>query len=106
MELYIWLYIVDKIIGTTCPFTSKFPGVPLTWLSMIASWVFIALTFFFANHWYHGIILLLIEWLLPLLIPKTDPNSGGIGLWIYSMIFSHLSPVLVILMYLSLFNVI
>lgn len=104
MTLWIWLFIAYKIIGSTCPFTSKIGSV-LNFLSMIASYIFMILVFFFAPHWWYGLILIGISLIILFIIPRIDPNECGSKMRIYSGIFSHLSPVLVILMYLSLFGI-
>ncbi len=105
MYLWIWLYLANKLIGATCPFTSKLGGI-LNMLSMIAKFVFIILAFIFAPHWWYGLILLGISAFVPLLVPKINPESCGHAMHIYSGIFSHISPILVVLMYLSFFGVI
>lgn len=105
MELWIWLFIAYKIIGATCPFTSKIGSV-LIFLSMIASYIFMILVFFFAPHWWYGLVLIAITLITLFAIPKINPSNCGSLMYFYSGIFSHLSPILVILMYLSLFGII
>ncbi len=105
MYLWLWLYIANKLIGATCPFTYKF-GALLNILSMVASYVFIILAFIFAPHWWYGLILIGVTIAIPLFMPKINPDDCGTVMLIYSGIFSHLSPILVILMYLSFFGVI
>lgn len=105
MKLWILLFIVYKIIGATCPFTSKI-GSLLNFLAMIAAYVFMILVFFFAPFWWYGLILIGISLILLFVIPRIDPSECGALMHLYSGLFSHLSPILVILMYLSLFGII
>lgn len=104
MEAYLWLFVAYKIIGATCPFTSK-AGSILSLAAMIASFIFIVLSFFFASHWWHGLLLIAILLIVPLLTPKINPNDCGHTYKVVSGVMSHLSPVLVLLMYLSLFGI-
>lgn len=106
MELWMILFVINKAIALTCPFTSSV-GQILGYINVVARFVFIALLFFFSANWWYGIIALAIDFvIMPLIIPKFDPNGCGNGMVIYSQIFSHLAPVISVFMYLSLFNVI
>lgn len=105
METWIWLLIAYCIIASTTPFTSKF-GSLLGMANIVAVPVFCLLSFFFAPEWWYGLIAFGIFLFGPLLIPRIDPDETGSAFRIYSGIFSHISPVLVVLMYLSLFNII
>lgn len=105
MELWIWLFIAYKIIGATCPFTSKIGSV-LNFFAMIASYIFMILVFFFAPCWWYGLVLVAITLVTLFVIPKINPGNCGPAMYIYSGLFSHLSPILVIFMYLSLFGII
>lgn len=105
MKLWIILYVVSRILGLTCPFTSPI-GTVLGTLDLIARYVFIVLCFFFAPHWWYGILVIALGILTLIFTPKIDVNNCGKGMWVYSMIGSHISPIVTILMYLSLFGVI
>lgn len=72
---------------------------------MIAEITFCVLCFFFAPAWWYGLIAIAIYLLAPVLVPKIDPDNLS-KLYIgFSGTVSFLHPVLVALMYLSLFNV-
>ena len=101
MGLWFWLFVAYKFISGTCPVTSPV-GTILNFVSMIAGYVFVILTFFFAPHWWYGLILLAVSFFRPM----ANPADCSPGLRTYSMIFSHLCPVLMVLAYLSLFGVI
>lgn len=105
MGLWLWLFIAYKFIAGTCPLTSPV-GTILNFITMVAGYVFVILTFFFAPHWWHGFFAIGAILLVPLVTPKINPANCSPGLRAYSMVFSHLCPVLIVLAYLSLFGVI
>lgn len=105
MGLWFWLYVVYKFIGATCPFTSKL-GALLSMVAMIASYVFIVLVFFMGAHWWYGLLLLAVTFVVPLLVPKVNPYEFPNSARVVSGLLSHLSPILVVLMYLSFFGAI
>ena len=105
METWIWLLIAYSIIVSTTPYTSKI-GSFLGVVCAIAVPIFCFLCFFFAPKWWYGLVTLGIFFGVPLLTPRIDPNTMGNLSRIYSGIFSHILPVLVVLMYLSLFGII
>ena len=72
---------------------------------MVASYIFIVLSFFFAPHWWHGLLLLAVMFIVPLLTPKINPYTCSPTFKTISGILSHVAPVLVLLMYLSLFGI-
>ena len=104
MELWFWLFITYKIIAGTCPFTSKI-GSALNFLAMIASYIFVILVFFFAPYWWYGLILIAISLVILFGTPRINTENCNPAMYLYSGLFSHLSPILVILMYLSLFGI-
>lgn len=105
MATWIWLFIVNRVLASLCPFTSK-AGAFLGWIEVVAEIVFVALTFFFADKWWYGLIALAIYFLVPVLMPRIDPNNMGTNQRILSGIGATINCVIVVLMYLSLFNVI
>lgn len=76
METWFWLFVAYKFIGATCPFTSKVGGL-LSLVAMIASYIFIVLAFFFAPHWWHGLLLVAVMFFIPLLTPRINPDCCG-----------------------------
>lgn len=105
METWIWLLLLDRIIAGTCPFTSKIGSV-LNLITAVAVPVFCLLCFFFAQQWWYGLIALGLYFLVPIFIPKIDGHNVSNAYRVYSGIFSHANILVVILMYLSLFEVI
>lgn len=105
MENWIWLLILQRIIDSTCPFTSKV-GAVLNVITLIAVLMFCILCFFYAPEWWYGLVATGIFLFGSLLIPKINPNDAGPVFRIYSGIASHLSPIIVLLMYLFLLDVI
>lgn len=106
MELWMILFVINKIIACTCPFTSPI-GHILGFANFAARVVFIALLFIIADYWWYGLIAAAIDFIIiPLVIPKINPDDCRVGMIVYSQIFSHLSPVITVFMYLSFFNVI
>lgn len=105
LESWIWLCFIYNVIGSTCPYTSKIGSV-LGFLSLIAGIVFTVLCFFVAPSWIYGFFPIGISLIVTMLTPKIDVNNIGPIFKIYSGIFSHLLPIIMILMYLSLFDVI
>lgn len=105
METWIWLLIAYRIIASTTPFTSKI-GTLFGMVNTIAVPIFCLLCFFFAANWWYGLVALGIYMLGPLFIPKINPDNMGTTARIYSGIFSHTTPIFVVLMYLALFGVI
>lgn len=105
METWIWLFVVERVIASLCPYTSKLGGI-LGWIVVVAEIVFIGLTFFIAPKWWYGLIALTIYFVVPVLMPRIDPNSMSAGQRTLSGIGSTFNYVIVVLMYLSLFHVI
>lgn len=105
METWIWMLIVYRIFASTSPFTSKI-GAILGWITAVAVPIFCILCFFFAGAWWYGLVAWGIYFLGTLLIPKIDADNAGTALCMYSAVVSHLQPVIVLLMYLSLFKII
>ena len=104
-EIWFWLYVVTIVLGSTCPFTSPLGSI-LSIIGMLARYVFVGILFFLAHHWWYGLVMLLVYFLLIALIPKINPSDmkSNIG-FIYSQVGSHVAPLLVVLMYLYFFNV-
>lgn len=105
METWIWMLIAYRIIALTTPFTSKI-GALLGMVTTIAVPIFCVLCFFFATKWWYGLVALGIYLFGTLFTPRINPDDMGKAARIYSGIFSHVTPIIVILMYLSLFGVI
>lgn len=105
MENWIWILLVERIISSTCPFTSKI-GSALNLITSIAVPIFCLLCFFISTHWWYGLIAFGEYLIIPLLTLRVSRNTTNLYLRIYSGIFSHLNILVVILMYLSLFRII
>jgi len=104
MESWIYLFVIERVLASTCPFTIKVVGQILGFVSMVATIAFVVLVFFFAPQWWYGLIALAIYLLTPSLTPRVDPNNTSAALWWYSMVGSLLNPILVVLMYISLLS--
>ena len=104
MEIWIWLFVAYRIISSTTPLTSKV-GALLGMVNMVAVPVFCVLCFVCVSAWWYGLIALGIYLLVPMLVPRIDPDETGSIFRAYSMIFSHVSTILVVFMYLSLFGI-
>ena len=105
-EIWFWLYVVTIVLGSTCPFTSPLGSI-LSIIGMLARYVFVGILFFLAPHWWYGLVMLLVYFLLIVLIPKINPYDikSNIVFFIYSQVGSHVAPLLVVLMYLYFFNI-
>lgn len=68
------LITIRAVIASMCPFTSKLGSV-LSIFNIVAFYVFIIMVFFVAPHWWHGLIALAINFIIPLFTPRVDPNS-------------------------------
>lgn len=102
METWMILLLISSILGSICPFTSV-TGSILSWISMVAKYIFIVLTFFFCPAWWYGLIAIALSLGVTLLIPKVNPAAYGDGARVLSGIGSYLQPVLVLGMYIDLF---
>lgn len=102
--IWLWLLIGDRILSSLTPFTSKFGAIVNT-IAMIAEMVFCVLCFFFAPVWWYGLVAAAIYFCVPALVPKINPSNLSKLYINISGTVSFLHPVLVALMYLSLFNV-
>lgn len=102
--LWLWLLIGDRILAALTPFTSKI-GALLNTLAVISEFVFMVLVFFFAPEWWYGLIGVGVFVLTPVIMPKINPDELSDGYVAVTGLLSFLHPVLVTLMYLSLFNV-
>ena len=105
MESWIIYFIIRSVLSSVCPYTSKIGGV-ISIPCLVATFVFIVLTFFFAPAWWYGLIAVGIFVLTPLFTPRIDPNSMKPISRLFSTIGSMIADILVVLMYLSLFKVI
>lgn len=106
-EIWFWLFILIKVLGATCPFTSPI-GAILNLVGMVARYVFIGILFFTAPEWWYGLVMLAVEFFAPMFIPRIDVESmrtNNIGR-LYSIIGSHACPIITILVYLYYYNVI
>ena len=106
METWIYLFIVKQILAATCPYTIKGIGQFLGLVSMVATIVFVVLTFFFAKEWWYGLIACAIYFLIPMFLPKVNPYSTNKAFILYSNIGSLAGIIIIVLMYLSLFSII
>lgn len=102
-QLWFWLYVFNRVIGATCPYTSKV-GSLLGWLSLIAEWVFIILTFFFAPYWWWGLILIGVKYLIIMLTPKVDPDGFSDKQRVWSGILSDTALLALIGVYILFFH--
>ena len=98
------LFAANRVLVGLCPFTSKLGGV-LSWIAILAELVLIVLAFFFALHWWYGLIMAGLYLVIPLLLPRINPESLSDKAKLWSGIVSHVSIVIVVLMYLVLFGV-
>ncbi len=98
------LFAANRVLVGLCPFTSKLGGV-LSWIAILAEWVLIVLAFFFALHWWYGLIMAGLYLVIPMLLPRINPESLSDKAKLWSGIVSHASIVIVVLMYLVLFGV-
>ena len=105
MFLYFSLFIVNRVLAGICPFASKFGGV-LSWLSIAAIWVLIALTFFFAPHWWYGLIMVGLYFITPLLLPRINSETMSDTAKTASVIGSYFNILITVILYLVLFGVI
>ena len=76
---WLWMYILSKAIGGLCPFTFGGLGSILIMLTMLSRYIFIVLSFIFAPAWWYGLILIGVELVMPLLLPKINPAEMGDG---------------------------
>lgn len=102
MELWMILIAIRAVINSLCPFTSKLGSV-LGILDIVAFYVFVIIAFFVAPHWWHGLIALAINFIVPLFTPRVDPNSFSDMARLVSFVLSFISPLLTVGMYLDLF---
>lgn len=101
-QLWYWMFVASSIFGMTCPKTSAIGGV-LNLIGMIAKYAFIVLAFFCGAHWWYGLVLLATRLLLMVIVPRIDANNLTPGETLYSIIFSHIEPIVVLIMYISFF---
>ncbi len=101
-SVWCWLFIANRIIAGTCPRTSSLGSI-LGLLNMAATFVFIILSFIFAEHWYYGLILCAIYFILPVFLPRIDTNNMSIGEEAWSMIGSHIAPLIYVAIYICFF---
>lgn len=104
MATIIVLFIIDRILAATCPLTSKV-GAIIGMFEVIATIVFIVLSFFFSPQWWYGLVFAAIYLLTPMIIPRIDANNLGAAGKLYSVIGSHVTPIITIAMFLLLFGV-
>ena len=111
MRTWAILFIIKLILGATCPLTYKKIGRIVELVDMIATVVFVILVFFLTNYKV-GLGTIAAAILVAFFVPTPDINRiddnrmFGYYFRIYSLIGSILSPILLILMYLDLFEVI
>lgn len=103
METWLVLFVINRVLASLCPFTTKI-GAVVSSLTFVATLVFIVLTFFFAPHWWYGLIVLAVLLVVPLLLPRIDPEGISENARIISGIGSTVNNIIVVLMYLALFK--
>lgn len=104
METWIILFIINRLLSSTCPVTSPI-GTLLGYVSIIAIIVFVGLTFWIAPDWWYGLVSIGIYLGVPFIVPKINSCTISNAMWVYSMIGSHANFIIVVLMYLSLFGI-
>lgn len=105
MGKWIWLFLANRVLASLCPWTSKV-GAVLSLLCLVATYVFIVLTFIYAGQWWYGLVSIGIYLLTPLILPKMDADAMSNTGRLFSGIGSIISEILVVLMYLALFKII
>lgn len=105
MILYLSLFTLNRILAGICPFSSRISGI-LSWLSVVAVWILMALTFFFAPHWWYGLIVVGLYFVIPLLLPRINPGAMSDTTRIASGIGSDINIAIIVILYLILFEVI
>jgi hypothetical protein len=103
METWLVLFVINRVLASLCPFTTKIGSV-ISSLAFVATLAFIVLTFFFAPHWWYGLIVLSVFLVVPLLLPRIDPEGMSENARIMSGIGSTVNNIIVVLMYLALFK--
>lgn len=99
-ELWFWLFVAEKILECTCPISSNL-GSLLGVAAMAGRYAFILLVLFFSGHWWWALLLIPIDILLAVIIPRPQELTPGVSA--YSMICSHFKLPLVLVMYICLF---
>lgn len=103
--IWIWLLLIgSKVLSMLAPFTTRV-GAMVDTLAVVAEVLFCGLCFFFAPAWWYGLIAGAIWLLAPFLVPKYDPAQLPQGYVAVSKVLSWIKPILVVLMYLLLFEV-
>ena len=103
METWLVLFIINRVLASLCPFTTKLGNVIST-ITFVATLVFMVLVFFFAPHWWYGLIVVGLFLLVPHLMPRINPETLNENARIISGIGSTVNNIVVVLMYLALFK--
>lgn len=102
MTIFILLFVLHGVLSGLCSFTGKI-GAVLSWMSMIATWVLIILTFFFAPAWWYGLVIAGLYFLVPMLLPRINPEAMSDSAKLLSGIFSYVNIAIVPILYILLF---
>lgn len=103
METWLVLFVINRMLASLCPFTTKLGNVIST-IAFVATLVFMVLVFFFAPHWWYGLIVVGLFLLVPHLMPRINPEALNENARIISGIGSTVNNIIVVLMYLALFK--
>lgn len=103
METWLVLFVINRVLASLCPFTTKIGSV-ISSLAFVATLVFMVLVFFFAPHWWYGLIVVGLFLLVPHLMPRINPEALSENARIISGIGSTVNNIIVVLMYLALFK--
>ena len=103
---WMWLLAIKQFLNLTCPYTRPIISV-LSIFELTASVAFFILIPFFAPHWWYILIAICIYLVTIIITPRIDANAPRAQVFhIYSFVGSIVSPVLLVLMYLSLLEII
>lgn len=105
MSIWVVLFIIKQVLAATCPVTTKIIGQIINTIVLIATILFIVLVFVHTN-WKMGLVAVGIFFIVPIIVPKINTDNISDAFKLYSLVGSAISPVLLVLMYLSLYNVI
>ncbi len=96
-QVWFWCFVASGFIAGMCPFG----GISGT-LNLIARIVFMVLVFFKAEEWWYGLILIAINFLVPLLTPRVDPHAMTGGGRLISVVGNIVALALTVVSYVSL----
>ena len=97
------MYLISKFISSVCPFTFGAIGSIISLLTLLARYAFIILVFIFAPKWWDGLFLIAAEFIMLLLLPRINPYEMSPKAICLSKIVSLISPICMVVAYLTLF---